>query len=109
MSKSIEGKYRPSLVYSSLIRAIVAGRQHGIEHYGDSENWREVDPAEFEEALCRHAIKLVMDREEVDEDSGLPHSFLIAVNAMYIIEARYGLPHRTLIRRKDGSTVELPE
>lgn len=42
--KSDAGKLLPTLVHTSLIRAVAAVRRYGIEKYHDPENWGRVEP-----------------------------------------------------------------
>ena len=103
MAKHKEPKYEPRLVYTSMIKAIAMARRYGIEHYGDSENWRDTPIEEFEEACLRHGDAVLRDGEEIDEESGLPHLFLMAANLHYIIEAKYGKKTSHVIKYKSLS------
>lgn len=107
MSKVYTGKYEPTLVYSSMLRALASVRRHGIEKYGSSEDWRDVPSEEFRDALMRHVIAFAVDGETIDKDSGLPHSHLAAANLMYLIERETGTEHGGITKfprktRKEG-------
>jgi hypothetical protein len=84
--KADGGKIRPTLVPSSLIRAVATVRGYGCEKYGDPENWRKVEPQRYRDALYRHLLAYVEDPHGVDAESGLPHLWHLACNAAFLIE-----------------------
>ena len=84
--KDIQGKPRLALVPPSLIEAVAEIRAYGTEKYGDPNNWQRVDPAYYEDALYRHWIAYLKDRQGVDEESGMPHLWHLACNAAFLIE-----------------------
>lgn len=102
MSKNLTGKYEPTLVYSSIIRALAKVRRYGIEKYNNSEDWRDVPSENYRDALLRHTISFAIDGEEIDLDSGLPHIFLAAANLMFLIERDYGEPHGGVTKFKNA-------
>jgi hypothetical protein len=84
--KADSGKVRPSLVPSSLIRAVARIREYGVKKYGDPENWRKVEPQRYRDALYRHLLAYIEDPQGKDEESGLPHLWHLACNAAFLIE-----------------------
>lgn len=84
-AKADAGKLRPTLVPTSLIRAVAEVRQYGAEKYGDPENWRQVEPERYRDALYRHWLAY-LGGEAVDVESGLPHLWHLACNAAFLIE-----------------------
>lgn len=54
-AKADAGKLRPTLVPTSLIRAVATVREYGCYKYHDPENWRKVDPQRYRDALSRRA------------------------------------------------------
>lgn len=64
-AKADAGKLRPTLVPTSLIRAVAEVRQYGAEKYGDPENWRQVEAERYRDALYRHWLAY-LGGEEVD-------------------------------------------
>ena len=86
--KKPEGKYEPTLVYTSLIKAIARVRRYGIEKHGDSEDWRSTTPVQHYDAALRH-LYAVIDGEELDE-SGLPHLAHCLTTLMFELERKYG-------------------
>lgn len=84
--KADGGKIRPTLVPSSLIRAVATIREYGVQKYGDPENWRKVEPQRYRDALYRHLLAYIDDPEGKDEESGLPHLWHLACNAAFLIE-----------------------
>ena len=71
--KADDGKVRPSLVPSSLIRAVARIREYGVKKYGDPENWRKVEPQRYRDAAFRHFLAYIKDPAGVDPESGLPY------------------------------------
>ena len=50
-AKADAGKLRPSLVPVTLILAVAAIREYGCKKYHDPENWRQVEPQRYRDAL----------------------------------------------------------
>lgn len=84
-AKADSGKPRPTLVPVSLIRAVTEIREYGCQKYHDPENWRNVEPQRYRDALYRHWLAY-LDGEKTDEESGLPHLWHIACNVAFLIE-----------------------
>ena len=84
-AKSDAGKPRPTLVPVSLIEAVTAVRMYGNEKYHDPENWRQVEPQRYRDALYRHWLAYLKG-EKCDQESGLPHLWHLACNAAFLIE-----------------------
>lgn len=85
-AKSDAGKVRPSLVPPSLIWAVAEVREYGTAKYHDPENWRQVEPQRYRDALFRHLMKYLDDPAGVDSESGLPHLWHVACNVAFLIE-----------------------
>jgi hypothetical protein len=88
MSKKNEGKYKPSLVYTSLLKEISSVREYGIEKYGSGEDWLTTEPIKHLEACIRH-VRAFMDKEHFDQESGIHHLAHAASNLMFEIERMY--------------------
>lgn len=88
-AKSDAGKPRPTLVPVSLIEAVTAIRMYGNEKYHDPENWRQVEPQRYRDALYRHWLAYLKG-EKCDQESGLPHLWHLACNAAFLIELEGG-------------------
>lgn len=84
-AKADMGKPRPTLVPVSLIRAVTKVREYGCRKYHDPENWRNVEPQRYRDALYRHWLAY-LDGEKTDQESGLPHLHHIACNVAFLIE-----------------------
>ncbi len=54
--KADAGKLLPTLVHTSLIRAVAAVRRYGIEKYHDPENWSRVEVLHKEAARIYYAL-----------------------------------------------------
>ena len=61
--KADAGKYRPTLVPPSLVQAVAVIREYGTAKYGDSENWRQVDPQRYRDALYRHWLAYLQNEK----------------------------------------------
>lgn len=85
-AKHDAGKIRPTLVFPSLIRAVAHARGYGVQTYTDPENWRQVSPERFRDALYRHWLEYLDGPEAVDDESRLPHLWHMACNIMFLIE-----------------------
>lgn len=85
-AKYDDGKLRPSLVPTQIIWDIAEVRQHGVDKYGDAENWRKVDIQRYIDAFYRHWLAFIDNKNSVDEESGLPHYKHCACNLAFICE-----------------------
>lgn len=84
-AKADSGKVRPTLVPPSLVWAVAEIREHGCAKYGSPENWRQVEPQRYRDALYRHWLAY-LDGEKNDPESGLPHLWHLVCNAAFLIE-----------------------
>lgn len=84
-AKADAGKPRPTLTPVSLIDAVTAVRMYGNAKYHDPENWRQVEPQRYRDALYRHWLAYLKG-EKIDLESGLPHLWHLATNAAFLIE-----------------------
>ena len=85
-AKHDEGKAQLSLVPPKIIYAIAAIRRFGSEKYGDPENWRQVEPQRYRDAMYRHLLAYIDDPHGIDEESGLPHLWHLACNVAFLCE-----------------------
>lgn len=84
-AKKDEGKLRPTLVPVALIQAVARVRMYGTEKYGSPENWRQVEPERYRDALYRHWLAY-LSGERLDPESELPHLWHLACNAAFLID-----------------------
>ena len=84
-AKADAGKLRPSLVPVTLILAVTAIREYGCKKYHDPENWRQVEPQRYRDALYRHWLAY-LSGEKKDAESGYPHLWHMACNLAFLIE-----------------------
>ena len=84
-AKADGGKPRPTLVPASFIRAVTMVREYGCKKYKDPENWRQVEPSRYEDALYRHWLAH-LGGEKLDAESGLPHLWHVACNVAFLID-----------------------
>ena len=85
-AKADAGKPRLTLVPTSLVWAVAAVREYGTAKYHDPENWRQVEPERYRDALFRHLLKYLENPKSVDNESGLPHLWHVACNVAFLIE-----------------------
>ena len=84
--KSDEGKGRISLVPPQIVFDIAEVREYGNNKYGSSENWREVEPDRYIDALGRHYLAMLEDPYGKDEESGIEHYKHLACNIAFLCE-----------------------
>ena len=87
-AKADKGKLELSLVNTELVKAVAEVRMYGTEKYGDSENWRKVEPKRYVDALYRHLLAYI-EGNEVDEESGLSHLAHMACNLSFLLDKEY--------------------
>lgn len=85
-AKHDEGKLRLSLVPPSLIEAVGRIRGYGADKYGSPDNWKNVEPWRYKDALMRHLCEYLRDENSVDEESGMLHIDHMACNIAFLIE-----------------------
>lgn len=87
-AKADAGKIRPTLVPREMIRAVAVIRGYGNAKYpnGGEDNWKQVEPQRYRDALFRHLLAYLDDPHGVDEESGYPHLWHLACNAAFLCE-----------------------
>lgn len=93
-AKADKGKLELSLVNPELVKAVAEVRMYGTEKYGDSENWRKVEPKRYVDALYRHLLAYI-EGNEVDEESGLSHLAHMACNLSFLLDKDYLKEHES--------------
>ena len=93
-AKADKGKLELSLVNPQLVKAVAEVRMYGTEKYGDSENWRKVEPKRYVDALYRHLLAYI-EGNEVDEESGLSHLAHMACNLSFLLDREYIKEHES--------------
>ena len=89
-AKADQGKPRPSLCPVSLIEAVTAVRMYGTQKYGDPDNWKQVEPERYHQAMLRHILAAWNDPYKIDPESGLPHIAHVATNIAFLLEMKEG-------------------
>lgn len=86
--KADAGKPKLSLVPPEIIRNIARVREYGNNKYpeGGKDNWKNVEPDRYRDALFRHLLAYLEDPTGVDEESGLPHLWHLSCNAAFLCE-----------------------
>lgn len=85
-AKQDAGKLQITLVPTQIIRDIAEVRMYGNKKYGSADNWKQVEPARYRDALMRHLLAYIDDPEGVDAESGLPHLWHAACNIAFLCE-----------------------
>lgn len=98
-AKADKGKLELSLVNPQLVKAVAEVRMYGTEKYGNSENWRKVEPKRYVDALYRHLLAYI-EGNEVDEESGLSHLSHMACNISFLLEKDYLKEHEKQEQRR---------
>ena len=85
-AKADSGKARLSLVPFSMLEPIAIIREYGNAKYGDSENWKTVEPDRYKDAMLRHLFAWLENSDSKDEESELPHFWHFLCNCAFIAE-----------------------
>lgn len=86
-AKKDAGKPEIDLVPMNIVEDIAWIRMYGNRKYpGDPNNWKNVEPRRYHNALARHLIEYLKDPYGNDEESGLPHLWHLATNAAFLCE-----------------------
>lgn len=88
--KADAGKLQIHLVPVQIIRDIAEVRMYGDKKYGDPENWRQVSPERYRDALARHFLAYLENPDSVDEESGIKHLKHMACNLAFLCEMEKG-------------------
>lgn len=87
-AKADAGKPHPSYVPVSLINAVMAVREYGNQKYHDPDNWKQVEPERYHQAMLRHILAAWNDPYKIDPESGLPHIAHVATNIAFLLEMK---------------------
>ena len=84
--KADNGKAKLSLVPPEIIYAIARVREYGNNKYpeGGKDNWKQVEPERYRDAMFRHLLAYLNDPKSIDEESGLPHLWHLSCNAAFL-------------------------
>lgn len=86
--KTDQGKPHPSYVPVALIEGVMAVREYGNQKYHDPDNWKQVEPDRYHQALLRHILAAWNDPYKVDPESGLLHLAHAACNIAFLLEMK---------------------
>lgn len=85
-AKADAGKARLTLVPRKILYDIARIREYGNKKYHDPNNWKQVSPERYRDAMFRHMCAYLDDPDGVDEESGLPHLWHLACNVAFLCE-----------------------
>lgn len=88
VAKADKGKIQPTLVSPNLVKAVAEVRMFGTEKYHDPDNWKEVEPQRYLDALYRHLLAYI-GGEECDLESGLSHLAHMGCNISFLLDRDY--------------------
>ena len=103
-AKADAGKLQLTLVPRRIIKAIAVIRMYGNDKYHDPDNWRQVEPERYREALFRHFLAYLDDPFGFDSESGLPHLWHMACNIAFLIELEWTGKIEYKRKTTEGST-----
>lgn len=84
--KETSGKLNLSLVPPEIINAVAHIREYGCRKYDSPDNWKDVDPEMFNQAMQRHVMACWNDWGAIDEESKMPHIWHIACNVAFLCQ-----------------------
>lgn len=87
-AKADQGKPHPSYVPVALIEGVMAVREYGNQKYHDPDNWKQVEPERYHQAMLRHILAAWNDPYKIDPESGLPHIAHVATNIGFLLEMK---------------------
>ena len=87
-AKADQGKPHPSYVPVALIEGVMAVREMGTAKYRDPDNWKQVEPERYHQAMLRHILAAWNDPYKIDPESGLPHIAHVATNIAFLLEMK---------------------
>lgn len=87
-AKADQGKPHHSYVPVALIEGVMAVREYGNQKYHDLDNWKQVEPERYHQAMLRHILAAWNDPYKIDPESGLPHIAHVATNIAFLLEMK---------------------
>lgn len=102
-AKADRNKVRLSLVPRKIIYAIARVRMFGAIKYKSPDNWKNVEPERYRDAMFRHMLAYLDDPYGVDDESGLPHLWHLVTNGAFLCEMEWGSYVDTTEERAPGA------
>ena len=84
--KKDNGKPRLDLVPLEILEPLARVREFAVKKYGQDgiEAWREISDDRLLAALLRHLVTYQKNPNALDEESGLPAIYHVAINAAFL-------------------------
>lgn len=84
--KKDSGKPRLDLVPLEILEPLARVREFAVKKYGQDgiEAWREISDDRLLAALLRHLVTYQKNHNALDEESGLPAIYHVAINAAFL-------------------------
>ena len=95
--KADAGKAQLSLVPRRIIWDIAKVRMYGVNvKYPETgrDGWQNISKERLQDAMFRHMLRYLDDPDGVDDESGLPHLWHVAVNVAFLCELEEGKEER---------------
>ena len=89
-AKADSGKAQLTLVPRQILFDVARIREYGNMKYHSPDNWKNVEPQRYRDAMFRHMCAYLDDPSGVDEESGLPHLWHLACNVAFLCELEKG-------------------
>lgn len=84
--KSDAGKPQLTLVPQQILYDIAEVREYGVNKYGKSESWKDVEIQRYRDAAFRHFLAYLREPNGTDEESGIEHLKHLACNVAFLCE-----------------------
>ena len=85
-AKADAGKPDLTLVPPTILYSIEKVREHGNRKYHDRDNWKQVEPQRYWQAILRHVVAAWEDYKAVDQESGLMHIEHISCGLAFLLD-----------------------
>lgn len=102
--KADAGKPQLRLVPPDIIRAIAYVREYGVRKYGSADGWSQVEPERYIDAAYRHMLAFAENPFGRDEESRLPHLWMLACNVAFLCALYKQALQRCDVTEETGST-----
>ena len=84
--KADAGKPQLTLVPQQILYDIAEVREYGVNKYGKSESWKDVEIQRYRDAAFRHFLAYLREPNGTDEESGIEHLKHLACNVAFLCE-----------------------
>jgi len=103
--KDDSGKPILTLVPREIIWGMAYVRMYGLNKYPETgeHGWKSLEINRIRNAAYRHFMRYLDDPDGVDDESGLPHLWHLAINVAFLCEReKFGLCDAEWVRIHEG-------